>query len=73
MHDGEQVAQIAHTVKGSVVNFGGRTAGQAALQIEERGRAADFEEIDLAIADLETKLRQLSDCLEAVVQEKCGT
>ncbi|TAJ08695.1 MAG: sensor histidine kinase [Nitrospirae bacterium] len=67
--DYEQVARIAHRVKGMVGNFcAWRASGQAA-QVEDRGRQQDQEAAVLACRELADELIALARALTAFLQE----
>lgn len=65
----ESVERAAHTLKGSVSNFGAESAVAAALTLERMGRSKDLSEAKQAIMDLETEIDRVSQELAAFTQE----
>lgn len=70
-HDARAVEWAAHTLKGSVGNFGADAAFQAALRLERMGRAGDLTGSEDALAALETEIARLRLALMALA-EKAG-
>ena len=50
--------RAAHTIKGSVANFGAKAAAAAALRIELMGRQQNLNSADGALADLEREINR---------------
>ena len=50
--------RAAHTIKGSVANFGAKTAAAAALRLELMGRQQNLSSADGALADLEREINR---------------
>jgi len=63
--DAALVARAAHTLKGAVSNFGARAAAEAALRLEQMGRAGDLAGLAPALATLEAEMDALVRELEA--------
>lgn len=63
--DAALVARAAHTLKGAVSNFGARAAAEAALRLEQMGRAGDLSDLTAALGTLETEMAALVRELEA--------
>jgi two-component system, sensor histidine kinase and response regulator len=59
-HDARSLERSAHTLKGSVSNFGAPAATQAAYQLENLGRRAELRAAPQHLQHLETELEQLS-------------
>ncbi len=57
--DPRAVERSAHSLKGSVGNFGATMAHQAALALEMLGRRGQLEEVDSALHNLEDAIEQL--------------
>jgi HPt (histidine-containing phosphotransfer) domain-containing protein len=64
--DALQVERSAHSIKGSVANFGAKRAVDAAYQIEQLGRGQKLDSVaellhtlELALLALQTELAQL--------------
>jgi HPt (histidine-containing phosphotransfer) domain-containing protein len=70
--DGKALERSAHTLKGSVSNFGARTASEAAFSLEQMGRNGDFARASEAFAQLERQLNLLVPALETVLKEKAA-
>jgi HPt (histidine-containing phosphotransfer) domain-containing protein len=64
--DAKGLERAAHTLKGSVSNFGAAETYAAALELEKQGRAADFAGIPERIARLRRALDELRPELEAL-------
>ncbi|MBI3681394.1 MAG: Hpt domain-containing protein [Acidobacteria bacterium] len=58
--DSKALERSAHSLKGSVGNFGAAAAHQAALTLEMLGRKGDLSEADIAYLRLEVALDQLA-------------
>jgi HPt (histidine-containing phosphotransfer) domain-containing protein len=54
--DAKAIERTAHGLKGSVANFGARTAVEAALRLEQLGREENLAEVERALASLELAL-----------------
>lgn len=59
----------AHTLKGSVSNFGAEAATWAALQLERMGRQQELEGAPEALRMLEVQFSMLEPALRAIVTE----
>lgn len=66
--DAKGVERAAHSLKGSVGNFGAFAAHSAALAVEMLGRHADLSHVDAAMADLEAALTDLHPEMELLLQ-----
>jgi two-component system sensor histidine kinase/response regulator len=62
----KQLEASAHTLKGSVANFGAAAVVASALQLEQMGRAAKLEQSSEVLRELEAGLRALHSELEAL-------
>ncbi len=62
--DAALVTRAAHTLKGAVSNFGARAAADAALRLEQMGRAGDLSHAIPALATLEMEMSALMRELE---------
>jgi HPt (histidine-containing phosphotransfer) domain-containing protein len=62
--DAALVTRAAHTLKGAVSNFGARAAADAALRLEQMGRAGDLSHASPALATLEMEMSALMRELE---------
>ena len=60
--DASKIEKAAHALKGSVANFGARSAVDAAFRLEQMGRAGDLSESAEALGALERAL--LTVCAE---------
>ncbi|MGH9438307.1 MAG: response regulator, partial [Terriglobia bacterium] len=63
LSDAREIAAQAHTLKGSVGNFGARLAVEAALRVERVAREGDLKRAEEAIQLLEAALNQLKPVL----------
>jgi PAS domain S-box-containing protein len=68
--DANALARSAHTLKGSVSNFGARTASEAAASLEQMGRNGDFATASDVFARLEQQIQLLMPALENLLNEK---
>ncbi len=64
--DAESVERTAHTIKGSVGNFGSAAAVDAAFKLEDMGRAKDLKNALAACETLECEIERLLDALIAL-------
>ncbi len=62
--DHQKLDQAAHTLKGSVGNFGARRAAQLAGRLEAMGREKNLQGAAEAIAVLEKEITRVSSVLE---------
>lgn len=65
--DTKALEKAAHTLKGSVSNFGAQTARDAAYRIEQMGRSGDLNSVSEALANLETAVHTLSSELSRLI------
>jgi two-component system, sensor histidine kinase and response regulator len=61
--DARALERSAHTIKGSVSNFGARSATQAAQDLELIGRRSDFDCAPGAVETLKSELEALHSAL----------
>ena len=64
--DPQALQHAAHTLKGSVGNFGAEAAFEAALRLEKMGRAGDLTGIEEAYAALESEMQRLEPALASL-------
>jgi two-component system sensor histidine kinase/response regulator len=62
--DAKRLERAAHSLKGSVANFGAPGATQASLRLEILGREGTLEEAARAMDDLLSQFQQLHPILE---------
>jgi two-component system sensor histidine kinase/response regulator len=67
--DADALQRAAHSMKGSVSNFGADGVYQAAFALEVKGRAGDLEALDLCIERLECALEHIHPALVALAHE----
>lgn len=76
--DAARIGQNAHTLKGSVGNFGAAKAYSAAARLEAIGGTGDLLEAGRAFAVLETEMERVQNALAAYAGEisnentRCG-
>jgi HPt (histidine-containing phosphotransfer) domain-containing protein len=69
VRDAQALERAAHSLKGSVANFGAKDAHQAALRLEMMGRSGEWAgDLGSALADLERSLQSLCPQLMRLVQ-----
>jgi HPt (histidine-containing phosphotransfer) domain-containing protein len=68
--DAAKLERSAHTLKGSVSNFGAAGATDAAYQLELLGRRRRMEEAPEALRALELHFSALAPALESMVQTR---
>lgn len=66
--DAKAVERAAHSLKGSVGNFGATMAHHAALELEMLGRHGRLEEVESALDQLEDAIHQLQPEMENLAQ-----
>src|SRR3954452_3890804 len=57
--DGKLLERAAHSLKGSVSNFGAQAATQASWRLETMARKGDLAEVEPALQDLKEQFRLL--------------
>lgn len=67
--DGATVERTAHTLKGSVGNFGGAAPIEVALRLEQMGRAQNLQDALEACDELEYEIERLMPALAEFAQE----
>ena len=70
--DGKALERSAHTLKGSISNFGARVASEVALNLEQMGRQGDFTRAAELFGQLEEQIALLIPALEALLREKAA-
>lgn len=65
--DARKLERSAHTLKGSVANFGAEEATQAAFELEKLGRVACLDQAPDALFALESHFRVLQPELAAIL------
>jgi HPt (histidine-containing phosphotransfer) domain-containing protein len=68
-HDPKALQHSAHTLKGSVGNFGALSASEAAFVLERMGRQGDLSAAHAAFTHLEAELARLRPALAALIEE----
>ena len=66
--DATAVERAAHSLKGSVANFGARRAFDAAYRLERMGKEGKLKEAQSARSDLEKELEALKAAMQAVLR-----
>ena len=64
--DAVTVAQVAHTVKGAVGNFGAQAAFEAALNLEKIAKSGNISAAERAFEALKTELERLGQELKKI-------
>jgi two-component system, sensor histidine kinase and response regulator len=70
--DGKALENAAHTLKGSVGNFGAKPAYEAALSLEMLGRSGDLSKAGEALAVLDGALQDLNNVLSRYSMEEAA-
>ncbi|HWR21604.1 MAG TPA: response regulator, partial [Verrucomicrobiae bacterium] len=68
--DAQALAKAAHTLKGAVSVFGARRSVEAALRLEQLGRAGDLVQVGEGFRDLEVAMAGLLPALETLMGEE---
>jgi HPt (histidine-containing phosphotransfer) domain-containing protein len=63
-HDAKRLERAAHSLKGSVSNFGARAATEAAYTLETLGRRGEMQNAGSALDHLVSQFEQLQPALE---------
>jgi two-component system sensor histidine kinase/response regulator len=67
--DARSLEHAAHTLKGSVSNFGAEAAREAAFRLETLGRAGDLAPAPEAFTNLEQEIQKFTQALNALSVE----
>lgn len=70
--DSKSLEHAAHTLKGSVGNFGAKPAYDAAFSLEKIGRAGDLAPAETAYVVLEREITNLSNALSLFTMEEAA-
>ncbi len=70
--DPHGLEHAAHTLKGSVSNFGAEPAREAALKLEMLGRNGDLKPAPEACVALETEIARFTDALNTFARQVGG-
>ena len=62
----QRLERAAHSLKGSISNFGAEPAVDSALALEKIGRSGDLTDAVAAYAKLEAVMQQLHPCFQAL-------
>ncbi len=65
--DAKTLERVAHTVRGSVANFGAKPSIQAAHRLEQLSKSGDLSGAAPALAELERQLALLRPALEEMI------
>ena len=65
--DSVAVNRAAHSLKGSVANFAAKEAFEAAYRLEVLGQEGNLGDAEEAFADLDTKIKELKEALNAAL------
>lgn len=65
-HNANQLERAAHSLKGSVSNFGSEAAWQAAYEMEKMGRANDLTKSEAAYSHLSSVMQAIHPELSAL-------
>lgn len=70
--DARAIEHSAHTLKGSIGNFGARTVFETAFALEQMGRRSEFAQARETFALLEQQLAQLTPLLAALAKQNAA-
>ena len=70
--DGKALERAAHTLKGSVGNFGARRASDLSLALEQMGRHGDFAHAAESLAQLDHQINLLVPALQQLLSQKAA-
>ena len=68
VRDADTLQRAAHSMKGSVSNFGADGVYQAAFTLEKKGRAGELDGLDGCIEELESALENIRPALQMLAQ-----
>lgn len=68
----QALQHAAHTLKGSVGNFGAKAVFEAAFRLEKMGRTGELTGVDDAFAVLEAEMERLTPALVALAGKETG-
>lgn len=68
--DSKALERSAHTLKGSIANFGLEVASEAAYGLEQMGRNGDFAHTQDILTRLEQQVALLGPALESILDQK---
>ena len=72
LKDAPAIERVAHTLKGSVGNFGATAAVQASLKLEVMGRQGDLEHTGEAFRCVEQEIQRVLDAIATLESEVTG-
>lgn len=67
--DADGLQRAAHSMKGSVSNFGADAVYQAAFTLEQMGRSGDLSALEASVATLEAALEHIHPALLALAHD----
>ncbi len=70
--DARRLEHAAHTLKGSVANFGAEPARAAAFRLEVLGRSGKLADAPYAVQVLESEIERFTKALTALAQQVAG-
>ncbi len=70
--DAQALERSAHTLKGSVGNFGAKRAFELAYNLEQMGRNGDYARAMEVFVELEQQIAKLNPALESLMKEKAA-
>jgi signal transduction histidine kinase/CheY-like chemotaxis protein/HPt (histidine-containing phosphotransfer) domain-containing protein len=66
--DADAIENAAHSLKGSVANFGAKRAFEAAYRLERLGRAGKLMEAETARSELEMEIKVLENAMKSALE-----
>ena len=67
--DAEGIERLAHTLKGSVGNFGARGASEAALRLQKIGKSGNLADAAESYSVLDQEIKRVIDELNTLIVE----
>lgn len=65
--DADSVRRAAHSLKGSSGNLGATNMAALCLQVEEKGREGNLDDLDAALVNIETEYLQVVEIMQSML------
>jgi len=68
--DSDLLMRSAHSLKGMLKNFQGEAAAEVAFEIEKKGKAENFDEVQTNIENLTDRITEVDKMLRDIVEQQ---